>query len=141
MSNPKQFDLATVLSVTTGRLLCDMDNVYAILNHITGDNLFTHALPRASRFASPLILAKYPELDAAGSPEQLAKLDELLADARAHKEPPMVACSMWVSWLKEPGTLGLKSEYQIENHASAWLQIDPISEPVSMVGKEKVIVV
>ena len=69
----KTFPLAQVLSVTTGRLLCDMDGIYEILNHITGDNLFTHVLPRACRFAAPLILEDHPELKYAEAGLPLAK--------------------------------------------------------------------
>lgn len=117
-----------------------MGGVYEILNHVTGDNLFTHVLPRAFRFASPLIKAQYPELEAAEKPENLAKLDTLIGDARARNEAPMVACKMWLDWMQEPGVCGLKSEYTIASHADAWLQRDPLQELESMVGKEKVVV-
>ena len=43
------YDLGTVLSVTTGTLLTKIGNVYKILNYMTGDNLFTHQLPRVSK--------------------------------------------------------------------------------------------
>lgn len=135
------FGLGIVLSATTGRLLCDMGGVYEILNHMTGDNLFTHVLPRAFRFAAPLIKAQYPELEAAETPENLAKLDTLIADAKARNEAPMVACKMWLDWMQEPGTLGLKSEYAIASHADAWLSRDPLQELEGMVGKEKVVAV
>lgn len=47
----KRFHLGDVLSITTGHLLSPrhMEGVYEILNHMTGDQLFTHQLPRASR--------------------------------------------------------------------------------------------
>lgn len=44
--NLREFDLATVLTVTTSRLLTDMDNLYDILNYLTGDDFMTHQLPR-----------------------------------------------------------------------------------------------
>ena len=44
----KTFDLGTVLTVTTGRLLTDIGNLYEILNFMTGDDLMTHQLPRAT---------------------------------------------------------------------------------------------
>jgi len=116
-------------------------DVYKILNHVTGDNLFTHALPRAFRFASPIIKALYPELESAEKPENLAKLDTLLGDARARGVPLIAACQMWISWLQEPGTAGLEGEYAIESHADSWLQFDPVAELESMVGKEKIIAV
>jgi len=137
----KMFPLGAVLSVTTGRLLCDIGDVYMILNHVTGDNLFTHVLPRACRFAEPLIKAKYPELDAAGKPENMAKLDTLIADAKARNEALMVACKTWLDWMQEPGTLGLAKEYDIASHEDSWIVRDPVEEIESMVGKEKVIVI
>lgn len=57
-----KFDLETVLSVTTGKLFCSIENVYKILNYMTGDNLFTHQLPRASDECKPFIIQQYPQL-------------------------------------------------------------------------------
>jgi len=51
----KEFSLGQVLSITTGKLLCDMDDIYDILNYMTGSNLFTHQLPRASRTVRPYL--------------------------------------------------------------------------------------
>lgn len=58
----RTFDLGTVLSITTGKLLSNIDNVYEILDYMTGDSLFTHQLPRASRECEPIILRQYPQL-------------------------------------------------------------------------------
>ena len=112
-----------------------MDGIYAIMNHVTGDILYTHALPRAFRFAAPLIKAQCPELEAAEKPENIAKLDALIADAKARNEAPMAACTIWLAGL------GLAKEYAIQSHADAWLSRDPIEEAQAMVGKDKVAVV
>ncbi len=53
MINKKTFPLAQVLSITTGRLFCDMDGIYEILNFLTNDNLFTHQLPGAANEVKP----------------------------------------------------------------------------------------
>ena len=58
----KKFDLATVLSVTTERLLTDIGNVYEILDYMTGDSLFTHQLPRANDECKPVLLRQHPQL-------------------------------------------------------------------------------
>ena len=60
----KKFHLGDVLSITTGRLVSPrhMDGVYDILNFMTGDNLFTHQLPRASDECKPHLLAQFPQL-------------------------------------------------------------------------------
>ena len=61
----KEFPTATVLTIVTGRLLCKMDAVYEILNWMTGENLFTHQLPRVGEEAKPVILAMHPHLKSA----------------------------------------------------------------------------
>lgn len=139
-ANQKTFPLAVVLTATTGRLLCKMDDVYEILNHVTGDNLFTHVLPRAFKFASPLIKAEHPNLAAAETPENLAKLDTLVADAKARNEPSGVGCRMWLDWMQESAVCGLANEYEISSHADVWISRDPVQEAAEMFGAEKVIV-
>ena len=58
------FALGDILSITTGRLVsrAHIDGVYRILNYMTGDSLYTHALPRASRECRPFLLAQHPQL-------------------------------------------------------------------------------
>lgn len=58
------FHLGDILSVTTDRLLSPdrIGGVYRLLNHMTGDNLMTHQLPRASDECRPYLLAQFPEL-------------------------------------------------------------------------------
>lgn len=60
----KRFHLGDVLSVTTGVLMSPtlIRGVYKILNHMTGDNLFTHQLPRATRECQPHLKAQFPAL-------------------------------------------------------------------------------
>jgi len=57
-----KFDIETILSVTHGKLLTSISNIYAILNYLLDDNLFTHQLPRASQFCKEFILAEHPQL-------------------------------------------------------------------------------
>lgn len=62
----KQFHLGDVLSVTTG-VLCSperMGGVYAILNFMTNDDLYTHQLPRAADECKPYLLKQFPQLAA-----------------------------------------------------------------------------
>ena len=60
----RNFDISDILSITTGRLVSTrhIEGVYDILNYMTGDNLFTHALPRASRECAPFLLEQHPQL-------------------------------------------------------------------------------
>jgi hypothetical protein len=68
----KTFELGDILSVTTGRLLSHrtMDGLYEILNYMTGDNLYTHQLPRASDECAPWLLRRYPQLAGVEPPEK-----------------------------------------------------------------------
>ena len=76
----KQFHLGDVLSITTGRLVSPrhIDGVYDILNFMTGDNLFTHQLPRASDECKPYLVAQFPQLAAAEMESALAELGDAL---------------------------------------------------------------
>lgn len=58
------FHIGTVLSITHDRLLSPdmMEGVYKILNHMTGDNLYTHQLTRAHEPAKEAIFDQHPEL-------------------------------------------------------------------------------
>ena len=60
----REFHISDILSITTGRLVSTrhVEGVYEILNYMTGDNLFTHQLPRASRVCAPHLLRQHPQL-------------------------------------------------------------------------------
>lgn len=66
--NGKQFHLAAILSVSTGFLFpapgtdAPIDCVYDILNFMTGDDLYTHALVRAADECRPLLSEQLPFL-------------------------------------------------------------------------------
>ncbi len=117
----KDFHLGDVLSITTGVLLSPrrMAGVYDILNWMSGDNLFTHQLPRVAREASSVLLRAHPDLATVEKPtlkpdevdpwlvEQVAKFGEIVA------VPKMTA----------------------DEHES----IDPMSELVERVHPDKII--
>ena len=60
----KLFHISDILSITTGRMLSTrhVEGVYDILNFMTGDNLFTHQLPRAANICKPHLLKQFPQL-------------------------------------------------------------------------------
>ena len=60
----KEFHIGTVLSISHDILLSPdhMNGVQSILDFMTGDSLYTHQLPRASRECEPAILAQHPQL-------------------------------------------------------------------------------
>lgn len=151
--NTKPFSLRAILSVTTERLLTkpkgERDNgigdLYEILNHITGDNLFTHVLPRAGRFAKPLIYGQHPELGVAEA--CLPSLDKWLTKFKSAPERSdrvkgdgSDAVTMWLAELKMLFP-NLKDEYEIESHADAWLSMNSMEELENLVGPEKVVTV
>ncbi|MBQ6285417.1 MAG: hypothetical protein IJK67_03820 [Bacilli bacterium] len=70
MNIQKEFSLGALLSVATGRLYCTMDELYEILNYLTGESLFTHQIPRATTAAKPYVLSLYPQLVDVGVNEQ-----------------------------------------------------------------------
>lgn len=82
----KRFDLRTILSVTTGRLLTKsqgpkdngIGDLYELLGWMTNDSPFTHQLPRFGDECKPWLLRWFPELAIAGESAAMAALDELL---------------------------------------------------------------
>ncbi len=59
-----KFHIGDILSVTTGKLLSPkrMEGVYEILDFLTGEGLYTHELPHASKFMTPYVLKQLPQL-------------------------------------------------------------------------------
>ena len=116
-----KFTLGQVLSITTGKLLCEIGGMYAILNHMTSDNLYTHQLPRASRECAPHLLKQFPQLTAVNAES--------------------VTTENWAAWLHDQ-VLEYGNEFDVAKlpeHAHEF--IDPISELAEKVHPDKVIVV
>lgn len=117
----RQFHIGDILSVTHDRLVSPrhVGGVYDILNHMTGENLFTHQLPRASRACKPSLLSQHPQLNAVNA--------------------SAVTAENWKAWLdKQVAAFGemLPVEPLLPN---AYDAVDPIKEAVAMVGKDRVI--
>lgn len=119
----RDFHIGDILSVTDGHLVSPrhIAGVYDILNFMTGDNLFTHQLPRALGECRPHLLTLHP---------QLAK-----ADASG------VTAENWKAWLadrvKEFGETLPVTPIPKGVHAFK----DPIDEAVEMVGADRVITI
>lgn len=78
------FHLGDILSVTTGRLVSPshMDGIYgiySILNWMTGDNLFTHQLPRATEDCAGPLLEQHPDLAAVVVPDDFESAEHVFA--------------------------------------------------------------
>ena len=120
----KEFHLGDVLSITTSRLVSPrhMDGVYDILNFMTGDDLFTHQLPRASDECKPHLLEQFP---------QLVAVDASGVNGKNH-----------VQWLaKQVAKYG--EEFEVKPIPKGTHQFkNPIAEAAEVMGgPEKVIVV
>jgi hypothetical protein len=62
----RRFHIGIVLSITHDALMSPtrppISGIYEILNYMTGDNLYTHQLPRAALECRPFILGQHPQL-------------------------------------------------------------------------------
>ena len=74
MSGTRTFHVGDILTITTGRLVSPrhVDGIYDICNFMTGDNLFTHQLPRAADECTPSLREQFPDLAAVEAPEDLS---------------------------------------------------------------------
>ena len=117
----RTFSLGAVLSVTTGRLLCDLDTVSEILNWLCDDKLFTHQLPRAFKVARPYVLAQFPAL---------AAIDASGVDP-----------TNWREWLAGQITI-FGDAFEVRPlERGIWTYRDPVEEAQEMVGADRVVVV
>ena len=123
MNNPREFHLGDVLSITTGRLVSPsvMDGVYAICEHLAGEAVWTHQLPRVADEARPVLLKLYPEL---------ASID--------HSGVTQDNCCEWLAGQVERyGETRVVPRLSADEHES----IDPLSEAVEMVPPDRILVV
>lgn len=136
---PKQtrtFPLRVVLTVTTGRLLTEprgpqdngISDLYEILNWITGDELFTHQLPRAERAAMPWLLKCFPELVPA-----CASLDSLDRWLNSDQTGGQEAIKMWLTELRMMFP-EIKDSYEVAPMPEGWTHIDAMIELETMVS-------
>lgn len=115
----KEFHISDILTVTTGILVSTrhMDGVYDILNYMTGDNLFTHQIPRANTICKPYLLEQHPQL-----------IEFTGEDVNEHN---------WKEWIADAERkLGEKLPvYQIPE--SDYQQRDPIDELIKMTSDKE----
>lgn len=140
----KLFHISDVLSVTTGRLVSSrhMEGLYDILNFLTGDNLFTHQLPRAGRECEPWLRVQFPMLmeNSEGMPERLADMDRRIEAVQRDRDQTGFIVAAWVEELRT--SLGLPEMLPVyELGADMHTHIDPVEEAKAMFGDDKVIVV
>ena len=135
----KQFHLGDVLSITTERLVSPrhISGVYDILNFMTGDNLFTHQLPRASDECKPFLLEQFPQLATPEMDFAVAELCEMLETKSGKAEVEKLVAGWLAKQVAKYGEMFAvkpipKVAHQFRN---------PIAEALDMVGKSTRIVV
>lgn len=138
----KTFHISDVLSITTGRLVSSrhIDGVYDILNFMTGDNLFTHQLPRASRECEPWLRTQFPQLfeDDPRMIGLLGVLDSNLEPVKGDKAAIEPVIVRWVESVRQ--CYDLPENLPVyELGADMHTHIDPIEEARAMVGDSNVI--
>jgi hypothetical protein len=84
----RKFHLGDLISVTTGRLVSPdhIGGVYAVVDFLTGEQHFTHQLPRACREITPELIRQHSWLVQVVVPEWVsdqATCDRWLAEATA----------------------------------------------------------
>lgn len=121
----KEFATADVLGTLTGVLLRDggIGGIYEVLNWMTGENLFTHQLPRVGREAVPVLLARHPHLQSAIDEAEQVNGDNYMT----WKE----------TWENRYGPVIAVPKFTAATHE----HIDPMSELVEKVHPDKIIVV
>ena len=116
----RTFTLGQVLSAMHGTLLCDMGGLYEIMNYLTGDNLFTHQLPRAFRECGPWLKRRHPELAALDTSAVTPENWRVFLDAAVARFGETVKVQ----------------PIPRDDHTTR----DPVEELVEMIGEDRVIV-
>jgi len=113
MAETREFHIGDILSVTTGRLVSPrhIDGVYDILNWMTGDSLFTHQLPRASRECEQPLREQFPDLAAIVPPEDFGDSEAAV-----------------YAWLAEQVAQHGETRQVAPLHADDHTRIDPFTE-------------
>jgi hypothetical protein len=112
MSKTKQFHIGDILSVTDGKLVSPrhVHGIYDLLGWMTGEDLMTHQLPRASRECEDQLRADFPDLAEIEVPDTINS---------------EMACLTFLASLETKyGTHRDVRKLEPEQHT----QIDPISE-------------
>ncbi len=110
----QEVSLGAILSVIGERLLCDIGEVYQILNFLTGESLYTHQLPRARDAAAPILAQRFPELAAIDTSD--------------------VTPANWRAWLREQRRIHGNTRQLTPLPVGTYQAHDPIAELVTMRG-------
>ncbi len=134
----KDFHLGDVLSITTGYLVSPehMGGVYNILNFMTGDELFTHQLPRACEKCRPFLTKQFPQLSKVEMKSATLKLNRSLRGKESEPERKKILNNWLAEQVAKHGEMFEVKPIPKDAHKV----IDPIEEAVQTFGPERVIV-
>jgi hypothetical protein len=76
----KEFSPGAVLTITTGKLLTDFDNLYQILSYLTGYSVMTHEISSLVKEFQPYILDLFPELEKLNRIAPMEELEDMVED-------------------------------------------------------------
>lgn len=119
----KEFPLADVLGVLTGKLLGKIDGIYEVCQFMTGEPVWTHQLPRVCREITPGVLRQHPRLEP--------------TIAEAGEVTPENVHALLSGWIARFGPALALEPMAPEEHE----RIDPVSELAEKVRPDKIMVV
>lgn len=85
-NDERYFDLGTILSITCGYLLTDMDSIYDILSYITNTDTNVYNILYSLRVAEFCILQRYPQLKTIGENIQLSSDTDITSFVNSQKQ-------------------------------------------------------
>lgn len=135
----KKFHLGDVLSITTSYLISPrgFDGVYDILNFMTGDNLFTHQLPRACNECKPYLVEQFPQLASTRMSSAIAKLRKALKPKTGKADTKKIVADWLAKQVTKYGKMFVVKPIPSGAHEVK----DPIVELVEMRSDPKKIIV
>lgn len=115
----KEFHIGDVLTITTGIMVSPegIGGVYKILDWMTGDQLFTHQLPRASKLCEPILKGLYPDIADVKIPDTSDVPESLIPE-------------FWMDWLSKQGKI--HGEKILVPKLLTYTPIDPLEELIAM---------
>lgn len=128
----REFHLGDILSITTGLLVSPrrMEGVYDILNFLTGDNLFTHQLPRACSACKPFLFNRFPCFDSPEMDLEVATL-RLMMETSTGKANKKHLVTGWLS--NQVAKYGETFEVK-PVPSEAYKRIHPIAELATLIS-------
>lgn len=140
----KKFHIGDVLSITTSYLVSPhhMDGVYDILSFMTGNELSTFQLLRASDECKPCLLEQFPQLDTPEIKLAVGELIKMFKTPSGEKERKKLLLG-WFSKLIS-GKYGVKCEEMLKVKPlpkNAHVVRNPIKEAGELMGDPKKVIV